>query len=149
MPCWAWRWRRGSWAWNRRDARPRRDAQRDGDRSGLAAVDLGSGQMVEAVPSDVEARELEQEIAGGGGAFAGGRSFRQVEDVFVGVGGVKEERLAEHDALAVPHQTPLEQGARLGAGGAATLGDLEARAAQQIVHLHLVAADGEDLEQAT
>src|SRR3569832_1449619 len=104
--------------------------------------------MIEAVPPDVETGEVEEEVGGGGGAVAGRGAFGQAEDVFVGVGGVKLEGLAEHDGLAVPHQTPLEQRAGLEAGGAAPLGDLKAGAAQQIVDLPLIAAASQDLEQA-
>src|SRR5262249_12442623 len=81
----------------------------------LALVDLGGADVAEAVPADVAARQVEQDLLVGRAALQGG--LDPVQGDLARVGGVEDEGLAEDDPGAVGDDARLEQVAAAEAGG--------------------------------
>src|SRR4051794_27475405 len=116
-----------------------------GGASGIP-VDLGRPHVAVPVPADVLARQVEENLLVRHARRD--RARDPLEDDLPRVGRMKQERLPEHDGLAVPHDTRLEKIAGRHPERLAPFAHRETRAADQVLDVQHLARDLEQLEHA-
>src|SRR5262245_9476882 len=136
-------------------ARPRSDAARKirasrerrgfAGASAIALVDLRRPEVALAVPPDVVAREVEEDLVAPRAALHG--ALDPVEDDLARVGRVEEEGAPEHGQVAVPHDARLEEIPGGEAQRLAPLVDGEARAPDDVLHVEHVIGHAVELEE--